>query len=112
MNRRGFLLGIAGILATATAPAIVKAANIMPVHAPLPEWLSTSWVYDDQGGLWRQKAVETAEEIRSMVLTFAVKIDEVTKEHQAQLEKLDWNTIDWKRDSERPQIVLSTLVSP
>ena len=32
MNRRDFLKGMAGILAAASAPAIVHAANIMPVR--------------------------------------------------------------------------------
>jgi hypothetical protein len=49
MNRRGFLMGMAGILATATAPAIVRAASIMPVMEAGSVWLPTEWEWSKEG---------------------------------------------------------------
>ena len=50
MNRRGFL---GAILATAAAPAIIKASALMPIYVPRPEIL-TLWgdgIHDDAAAL-------------------------------------------------------------
>lgn len=85
MNRRGFITGMAGILAGGVAPAFIGSSILMPVRkliVPDTEWREVTWAWtENEAG-----AVEAIQNILrpTLIATFELLVKRVDGEYKVE----------------------------